>query len=270
MSAPVHYLNGCISIWRSTVTTGDNEFMHLDISQEFVENAEKFEGTDDKPGFLRAFGQRFGLSDIAYMHLSNQKAGKKQVELVTTYSSDWEKRYVEMGYDESDPVVRNSFRGILPLDWEAVTSGDKSTKDFFGEAAEFGIGTQGVSIPIRTPEGSEALFSVSSMESSREWHSIKKHLLSDLVYLGFLLHSSLAKKCPESGVPLKLSPRERDVLTWASRGKSCWETGKILGLSERTVNFYIGNASAKLGAATKTQAVAIALRKRLILHNVIN
>jgi DNA-binding CsgD family transcriptional regulator len=61
-----------------------------------------------------------------------------------------------------------------------------------------------------------------------------------------------------------LSPREREVLRWAAQGKSAWEIGKILRVAKRTVDAHTRNAIGKLGAANRTQAVAIAVRERLI------
>ncbi|WP_198144859.1 helix-turn-helix transcriptional regulator [Pseudorhodobacter aquimaris] len=54
-----------------------------------------------------------------------------------------------------------------------------------------------------------------------------------------------------------LAPREKEVLWWAARGKSAWETAQVLGLSETTVKFYIKNACARLQVRNKTHAVAI-------------
>jgi DNA-binding CsgD family transcriptional regulator len=61
-----------------------------------------------------------------------------------------------------------------------------------------------------------------------------------------------------------LTPREREVLWWAAEGKSAWEIGEILHIAKRTVDEHTHNAARKLGAANRTQAVAIALRERLI------
>jgi DNA-binding NarL/FixJ family response regulator len=52
-----------------------------------------------------------------------------------------------------------------------------------------------------------------------------------------------------------LNDREVETLTWVARGKTSAEIAQILGLSKRTVDFHIDNARAKLGAATRTQAV---------------
>jgi DNA-binding CsgD family transcriptional regulator len=61
-----------------------------------------------------------------------------------------------------------------------------------------------------------------------------------------------------------LTPREREVLTWVARGKSAAEIGKILHISKRTVDEHALTAVRKLGAANRTQAVAIALLHRII------
>lgn len=61
-----------------------------------------------------------------------------------------------------------------------------------------------------------------------------------------------------------LSNRETACLHWSSLGKTSWETGLILGVTERTVNFHIGNACRKLGVHSRRAAVAIAVRQGLL------
>ena len=63
---------------------------------------------------------------------------------------------------------------------------------------------------------------------------------------------------------VELNDREVETLTWAARGKTSAEIAQILGLSKRTVDFHIDNARAKLGAATRTEAVIKAATGRLI------
>jgi len=56
-----------------------------------------------------------------------------------------------------------------------------------------------------------------------------------------------------------LSPRESEIITWIALGKSSWETGRILSISEHTVNQHIENVVRKLGARNRTEAVTRAL-----------
>ena len=64
--------------------------------------------------------------------------------------------------------------------------------------------------------------------------------------------------------PITLSNREQEVLQWAAEGKSEWEIGFILGLSEHTAEKFIRSARMKLHAGNRTHAVARALRLGLI------
>ena len=61
-----------------------------------------------------------------------------------------------------------------------------------------------------------------------------------------------------------LTRRELEVLTWVARGKSAWEIAKILGIAKRTVDEHVQSATQKLGAVNRTQAVALALLRRII------
>ncbi len=62
----------------------------------------------------------------------------------------------------------------------------------------------------------------------------------------------------------RVSGRESQVLRWVAAGKSDWEIGQILRISEKTVNFHVENAKRKLGVATRIQAVVAAMREGLI------
>ena len=61
-----------------------------------------------------------------------------------------------------------------------------------------------------------------------------------------------------------LSMRQAACLRWAALGKTSWETARILGVSESTVNFHLRNACAKLGVRGRRTAVVEALRRGLL------
>jgi len=60
------------------------------------------------------------------------------------------------------------------------------------------------------------------------------------------------------------TPREIEGLCWTMDGKTAWEVGEALGISERTAVLHINNAMHKLGCTNKHQAVLKALRLGLI------
>jgi DNA-binding CsgD family transcriptional regulator len=61
-----------------------------------------------------------------------------------------------------------------------------------------------------------------------------------------------------------LTPRELAVLRLLSNGKRMAETSKFLGLGEETVRSHLKKAQTKLGVRDRAQAVAQAIRLRLI------
>ena len=61
-----------------------------------------------------------------------------------------------------------------------------------------------------------------------------------------------------------LTPRELEALRWTMEGKTAWEVGAILGISERTAVLHVNNAMHKLECTSKHQAVLKALRLGLI------
>ena len=62
-----------------------------------------------------------------------------------------------------------------------------------------------------------------------------------------------------------LTPRELDVLRGVARGLANKQIGRELGLSPRTVQTHLTRVFAKLGVASRTEAVLVALREGLIL-----
>jgi DNA-binding NarL/FixJ family response regulator len=80
----------------------------------------------------------------------------------------------------------------------------------------------------------------------------------DPVLAGTLAASSIGNKLPE------LTQRERDVLRLLADGLANEEIGKRLYISAETVRTHVRKAMDKLDADTRTQAVARALRDRLI------
>jgi len=83
------------------------------------------------------------------------------------------------------------------------------------------------------------------------------------VYIDPVLAATLAR-APREGEPSSLSPREREVLRLLAAGGSYGEIGSTLFLSPDTVRAHAHRAMTKLGARTRTQAVATALRDALI------
>ncbi len=60
-----------------------------------------------------------------------------------------------------------------------------------------------------------------------------------------------------------LTPREVEVLRWLRSGKTSWDISVILRISERTVNYHVGNIMQKLDVTNRMQAVSEAANREL-------
>jgi DNA-binding NarL/FixJ family response regulator len=97
---------------------------------------------------------------------------------------------------------------------------------------------------------------------------LKEAPLADLVRAlesalggGSYLDPALARNPVPGG---KLTQRELEVLALLAEGLQHEEIGRRLGISSETVRTHLRKASDRLGASTRTQAVATALRLGLI------
>ena len=63
-----------------------------------------------------------------------------------------------------------------------------------------------------------------------------------------------------------LSRRQQECLAWMAKGRTNAEIAQILGCSERTVKFHVGQVMARLNASNRTEAVAIAARQGWIVN----
>ena len=60
---------------------------------------------------------------------------------------------------------------------------------------------------------------------------------------------------------MELTPREYEVLRWIATGKSDWQIGKILKISDKTVNFHVENMKRKCGVSTRIQVIVQAVQQ---------
>lgn len=234
------------------------------ISSYFIQRVRDDE-TVDLMSIFTDMCDLFGWTNATY--LGSGLLGSKMGEdlLITTYSKDWVHRYHEQEYKYIDPIVSLGSQSLLPLDWSKIPGNGLELKTFFGEANEFGVGRSGLTVSVRGLNGDSSIFSINSTENGRLWHSQKKKFISDVTYLAHLVHSTVLEQSDTIDVRMHLTRREQDVLRWAARGKTAWETAQILDLSDKTVSFYLSNVNVKLKVATKTQAVAKAISEKLLI-----
>lgn len=215
--------------------------------------------------------ERAGFRFFAYFGV--QLPGWDRLEkpfpfFLSNYPEEWLDRYQEKHYQYSDPVVETGTRSRMPFVWKGIARwpdlGPKQ-KRLMHEATEFGI-RNGLTVPTHGPGNEAALFTVVTDRKSSEFDDVIRENCYMLTVLTHHIHWLINESLLGTTNPkdLELSPRERECLHWCARGKTTWETSRIIHRSEATVNFHMQNAMRKLNVHNKCHAVAKVTARGLI------
>lgn len=165
-----------------------------------------------------------------------------------------------------DPVMQHCKRQSVPIIWGQTTYVQGGVPDLWEEQAPFGY-ANGISMALHLPEGRHFVLGVVRDQALPQDGQALTRLVADLqLFTVHALEAALRLLVP---LPLqpetpKLTPRELEALRWTMEGKTAWEVGAILGISERTAVLHVNNAMHKLGCVNKHQAVVKALKLGLI------
>jgi len=181
-----------------------------------------------------------------------------------TYPANWIKRYLQMGYVDIDPVLREGFLRTLPFDWSEVEVEGAAVMGFMVDALAHGVGPNGLSIPVRSKHGHRGLVSVSDSRPAAEWHEFRRANLDALIEIANRLHQHVIREVFGEDRP-NLTAREIECLQLTAAGKHAGEIATILNISPHTARDHLKSARFKLDCATSTQAVSTAVKLGLLV-----
>jgi LuxR family quorum-sensing system transcriptional regulator SinR len=159
-------------------------------------------------------------------------------------------------FSELEPVL---------VDLAALSAPHSSAQFSPGAEASTSIS---VGYPLLSRPGRRACLLVQARDGEDRWSDWRRRNDRDLSNLAGRLHARLTKKAPATAnkrrVNTVLTRREGETLAWIAAGKSYWETAIILGITERTVRYFMANARHKLDVVNNAQAVAEAVWQGII------
>jgi LuxR family transcriptional regulator, quorum-sensing system regulator BjaR1 len=236
---------------------------NLDETLSFIAAVDRAGSADEVTKTVLSVVKPFGFTQVlaGIIPLPGMSAQQQIANVVLhKWPEQWSQRYFSQGYLFDDPTIQRVTTSTEPFLWSALARSYRdrpSAKRIMGEAREFDLGF-GFTVPMLTLDGQSAGFSIASDRG--ELPPQYRGSLQMLAIYAFGRALSLADTPPA----VKLTPRETDVLQWIAEGKSDWEISKILHVSEHLVDKMARQIRIKFGAANRTQAVAQALRHRII------
>ena len=228
----------------------------------FVDALEEFSTVADVANAFHLAIADHGMQHFIAIGLSVKGQPFEDTVIASRWPAELFMLYVEKDYARFDPLIRRSRQSHMPLEWRADAyraDGDPHVVEVMRRAAEFGL-KHGYLVPIHGPKGYEGC--VSTAADALRLSTQAKSAIHLMALYAFDRMRTLRGDLPDKKV--LLTAREREILSWVAAGKSAAQISQALRISKRTVDEHSQTAARKLGAANRTQAVAIAMRDRII------
>ena len=188
--------------------------------------------------------------------------------LRTTLAPDWQAENARALAKWTDPFPPFCLSRLAPVRTGAAHLdrypylSDAQRRLVRAAAAETGFAA-GTSLTVRAaPDGRGQGWNLLGEGGAEALDALLRERSASLALAAHLIHARLvaADEPSPAAAARGLTPRERDCLALVAEGLRVAELAHRLGVSEATIDFHLANARRKLGARTRDQAVALALR----------
>jgi LuxR family transcriptional regulator, quorum-sensing system regulator BjaR1 len=231
------------------------------VAFDYIDQIRKINKISELKSAFEAVAKRFGYEH--FMVVATQKDHRELLhnKEITVWPDGWLKHYTEQGYIAHDPVPREAINSSLPFTWREVQERypiTDITAQIFNEAREWKM-HDGLCIPVRSMDWLQAGITLAGLQPCDD-PAVHGALHLMAIYTDSKIRELIPTSSPLHGATCQFSARERECTAWIAAGKSSWEIGQILNLSEDTIRYYIKHAMRKLNVVTRAQLVAEAIR----------
>ena len=221
---------------------------------------------DDLLAATVEFAQRLGFEKVGMFAVADHAQGEPEFACVNNTPAGYWRESTDPDNGRRDPVMQHCKRSGVPIAWNHATYSAASEAAMWERQASFGYCT-GIAYALHLPGGMHFFVGVDRDQSLPACRAEVRRLVAELQL--FTVHAQesafrvLLPPSPEPDMP-DLTARELECLRWTMEGKTAWELGRILGISEQTAVRHVNNGTHKLDAVNKHHAVVKALRLGLI------
>jgi LuxR family quorum sensing-dependent transcriptional regulator len=222
----------------------------------------RFDHIDSEVELLKHLSH--AVSAFGYEHLccacppnGNRRVFEDSV-LMNGWPKGWFEQYSKSNFYPHDPVVKFTRTQTKSFCWNQtpVSPDDKIAQSIMDIAAVDYRMRHGLCVPIHGVHGYQASVSFAGFEVEERVEA--KSAVEIVAVYAFNRFNQLRSITNAVKV---LTAREREVMVWIAAGKSAWDIGSILSVSEDTVNKTVASAMRRLNVYNRPQAVAESIRR---------
>lgn len=213
---------------------------------------------------LVAIANDFQFATISAVLVTEKPTGTALFRSIGNTPAGFTDAFANVQSSQRDPVLGSLKRVSTPVLWSEQTYADGGALDLFEEQAAWGY-RHGIAFATHLPNGQHLLVGVDRPDPLPSDERELMRLVADLqLTMAYAQDAAVRLLGVEERSPVSLTTRELEVLKWTLEGKTTWEIGQILSISENTVKFHLKNTTAKLDCVSKHAAAVKAARLGLL------
>lgn len=231
----------------------------LEQVEEFAALSVQLESIADLASLFDAFARDLGFRYHALVpHLFGAAPNADSLVFVN-YPPAWVETFLTRGYHRDDPVHRTCQETLSGFAWEQMPrfiSLDPRQIEIVEQGIKVGLGA-GYTVPLHLP----GFHGASCSFATRPGLALPDHA-GPAAECGARIVLEQAQRILGDKrwfARPRLTPRQRECTELMMLGKTDWEIGRILGISEDTVTKYLDAARQRYGVMRRTQLAVAGL-----------
>lgn len=204
------------------------------------------------------------LVPYRYAYVALNKNGSKRPLIISNYPEAWVNKYQKEWLHMKDPVIKLAQQRLKSFSWRREGIIDyNNPKSIFYKSSQHNI-LYGHSWMVHGLSDDVGILNFNFEDKEQEDFIDKKTTYISQSLLTEVHHELTSKINPKPTKKQKLSKKQIEVLHWASKGKTYYEIGIIMGITERTVKHHMSCIKDKYEVTNSRFAIRMALEKNII------
>lgn len=236
----------------------------LALAAEFVDRAPFATSLGALADLIGVTVRELGFAYFALVQHASLASPPPGLVALHDYPRAWTQRFIATDLYRRDPVHQAAARSVTGFAWSRLDEFGPiapQQRQMLDDARLEGLG-EGFTVPLRAPAARLASFSVAMAGSD----PLPTGSLMAAEYLAHMAYGQALRlvRTLDPARRVALSRRQTECVALVAQGKTDWEIGRILGLSEETITKYLAAARQRFGVATRTQLAIAALDQGLL------
>ncbi|AVJ15701.1 hypothetical protein CLM71_00265 [Serratia sp. MYb239] len=206
--------------------------------------------------------EAFGVPHYSYVIQS--KYQKSDPIIMSNFPKSWIEKYRKFSFHKIDPILVGARNSIIPFQWQDQSHKKFDTVENLKLNANLASSSlSGYTFPLHDHKNNFVALSVCHIGCNtgvEVWiEEIKCLIQESLASIHNEIVSFIDREHNEINNKIGLTEREKQVVYWASQGKTYNEISIILSIKEVTVKFHVGNILKKFGTINMKQTIRCAV-----------